>query len=223
MLLLAWLLPFAGQVDSLFGLQGWFDRTAYAEMARLPDGTPSWISWSLLYLVGSDPQRLAVAYWLSIALLALFTVGVLPRLTAILAWAIAASFIVNPAIAFEADFLLVMLAFYMMVGYLLLGQADERQSNVRRLLGPLAVWPLRRSASSGLESPRPSVAANLALRLLQVNMAIVVLTNGLHKLQFGDWWAGVALWYPLYPPFQATLAEAASTSIGANTISACSA
>jgi hypothetical protein len=32
----------------------------------------------------------------------------------------------------------------------------------------------------------------------------VLVTSGLHKLQFGDWWAGVAYWYPLNPPFEVT-------------------
>jgi hypothetical protein len=41
-----------------------------------------------------------------------------------------------------------------------------------------------------------------------VHLAIVVVTSGLHKLQFGDWWAGNAFWYPLFPPFEATIAVA---------------
>jgi hypothetical protein len=40
---------------------------------------------------------------------------------------------------------------------------------------------------------------------LQVHVAIVIVTSGLHKLQFGDWWAGVAFWYPLYPPLTTTI------------------
>ena len=52
-----------------------------------------------------------------------------------------------------------------------------------------------------------SIAANLAIRLLQVHFAIVMVTSGLHKLQIGDWWAGVALWFPLHPPFKTTLAD----------------
>jgi hypothetical protein len=43
------------------------------------------------------------------------------------------------------------------------------------------------------------LAANLALRLLQVNFALIMVVDGLHKLQFGDWWAGLALWFPLHP------------------------
>ncbi len=35
---------------------------------------------------------------------------------------------------------------------------------------------------------------------MQVHFAIVVATSGVHKLQFADWWAGAAYWYPLHPP-----------------------
>jgi hypothetical protein len=70
--------------------------------------------------------------------------------------------------------------------------------------------------SGDAETPSSlSVAANVATRLLQVHVAIVIVTSGLHKLQFGDWWAGVALWYPLYPPFVATVAEARAPMSGA--------
>jgi hypothetical protein len=31
-----------------------------------------------------------------------------------------------------------------------------------------------------------------------------MVTSGLHKLQIADWWGGLALWYPLHPPFQTT-------------------
>src|SRR5207247_77540 len=64
---------------------------------------------------------------------------------------------------------------------------------------------------------RPSIGANMALRLLQVHFAIVLVAAGLHKLQFGDWWAGVALWYPLHPPFETTLDKVRSLAPGATT------
>src|SRR5262249_12600448 len=49
LLSLAWLLPLMGHLDSVFGLDGWFDRQAYREAARLADGAPKPISWSLVY------------------------------------------------------------------------------------------------------------------------------------------------------------------------------
>src|SRR5206468_11106936 len=55
LLFLAWLLPLAGHLDSLFGLQGWFDQQAYVDTARLPDGPPKPLGWSILYLSGTSP------------------------------------------------------------------------------------------------------------------------------------------------------------------------
>src|SRR5206468_2061904 len=63
LLFLSWLLPFAGHVDSLFGLQGWFDLQAYAEANRLPEGPPAPLGWSLLYLSAASPALLPVLYW----------------------------------------------------------------------------------------------------------------------------------------------------------------
>src|SRR4051812_46654751 len=63
LVLLGWLLPLARDVDAFFSLQGWFDRQAYAEAARLPGGPPKPIGWSLLHLVGGSVQA---AYWLAI-------------------------------------------------------------------------------------------------------------------------------------------------------------
>jgi hypothetical protein len=199
LLFLAWLLPFAGYQESLFGLGGWFDRRAYAEASRLPFGALPPPSWSILYLCGDDPVRLGVTYWSAIGVLVLFTLGVWPRLTAVLAWVVVASFTANPVLSYDADLLLLVFAFYLMLGYAFSGWRRPGLSPRSRLLGPLAVWPLRRTGG-----PVESTGANVALRLLQVHFALIVVMSGLHKLQFGDWWAGVAFWYALYPPLEAT-------------------
>jgi hypothetical protein len=203
LLFLTWLLPLAGQVDSLFGLQGWFDPRAYAEAVRIPETGVDQIGWTLLYVVGANSTLLATFYWASIAVIALFTLGLWTRVTGVLTWVAVASFMTNPASGFDADALLGILAFYLMVGYLLLGQSQPRQSLASRLFGSTSTWLLGRSAGA-----QPSHAANAALRLLQVHFAIVLVVSGLHKLQYGDWWAGLAFWYPLYPPLTTTLAEA---------------
>jgi hypothetical protein len=209
-LLLAWLLlTFRGDLESFFGMQGWVDSRAFAEASRMPGGvfTPS---WSVLYLFGANATWMTVVFWTSVVVLAAFTLGVLPRITAVLAWIIVASFTANPAFEYEGDALLLILAFYLMIAYLFLGLVHGGGSLRSRLLGPIFVWPLRLRKLEVLENPPPSTAANLALRLLQVHLALIFVTSGLHKLQFGDWWAGVALWFPLHPPFQTTLADATS-------------
>src|SRR5262249_51813481 len=98
---------------------------------------------------------------------------------------------------------LVVLAFYMMLGHLLAGQRDGELSPLARLFGGLPAW-LRRG---GVAEPRPSLGANLAMRLFQVHFALIVVTAGVSQLPSGDWWGGVALWYPMYPPFAQTYEE----------------
>lgn len=205
LLFLFWLLPLAGQVQSLFGLQGWFDVQAYRDLAALSERGNTIVpttSWSALYLAGENPATLQALYWISVGIIALFTVGLWPRVTAVLTWVVVASFTANPVLEYEGDVLLNVLAFYLMVGYLLLGLGAPHQSMLTRLLGRTA-WPLART-----HDHEPAVAANLALRLLQVHTALIIVVNGLHKLQISSWWAGTALWFPLYPPFTTTLSQA---------------
>ncbi|MCP4786593.1 MAG: hypothetical protein GY903_07195 [Fuerstiella sp.] len=213
-LFLAWLLPFAGQLDGLFGLHGWFDQQAYREAGRLPEGLRPQFGWSALFLCGSNPMLLKAAYGVSLVVLALFSLGIATRLTAVLTWVIVVSFSANPATSYDADALLVILAFYLMIGYVFLGQSSRgqgygNQSLRSRLLGHKETWLFYTARSGKSAESRPhSVAANVAVRLLQVHLAIVIVTSGLHKLQFGDWWAGVAFWYPLYPPLATTIEDA---------------
>jgi hypothetical protein len=208
-LFLAWLLPLAGQLDGLFGLHGWFDQEAYGEAARLPEGARPQFGWSVLFLFGSNPLLLKAAYGVSLVVLALFTLGIATRLTAVLSWVVVVSFTANPATRYDGDALLVILAFYLMIGYVFLGQRNRGQSLSSRLLGSRETWLFSSTRSDNSAGPQPpSVVANVAIRLLQVHLAIVIVTSGLHKLQFGDWWAGVAFWYPLYPPLATTVEDA---------------
>src|SRR5262249_11922996 len=122
LLFLAWLLPFAGHLDALFGLQGWFDERAYADAAREFQDMSQFFSWSILFLLGKTPTALTATYWAAVAVIFLFTLGVWTRLTAILTWVFLVSFTANPATQYDADCLLTIPAFYLMVGYVLYGQ-----------------------------------------------------------------------------------------------------
>src|SRR5205807_6878533 len=122
LLFLSWLLVFAGQHEALFGLSGWFDLEAYRETARLREGTPAPITWSVLYLCGTNATLLTAVYWVGVGILVLFTLGVWPRLTSVLTWVVIGSFSANPATSYPGDYLLLIVAFYLMIGYLLLGQ-----------------------------------------------------------------------------------------------------
>ena len=66
------------------------------------------------------------------------------------------------------------------------------------LLVPLLVGPagdvLSLDAWLGRRAPRPSVRANIALRLLQVHLCVVYFFSGCGKLLGASWWEGTALW-----------------------------
>jgi hypothetical protein len=200
-LFLFWLLPFAGEHQALFGVGGWFDATAYREVSHLPGLPPHEFGWSLLYLCGTNSVALIAVYWLSITSILLFTLGVAPRLTGVLTWVAVVSYTANPALDYDADPLLKMLAFYLMVGYLLMGLRRPGQSWLTRLPGPRESWLFGRATS---EPPAESVGANLALRLFQVHFAIAMVVSGLHKLQIREWWDGLAPWFYLNSPYHTT-------------------
>lgn len=205
---LYWLLPFAGDPQAFFGVDGWFDTSAYREASRLRGLPPHLFTWSAAYWCGHNATLLVVLYWLSIVAVALFTLGVATRLTGVLNWTVVVSFTANPAVAFDADPLLQMLAFYLMLGYLFVGLRTPGQTPLALGLGQTratwlfaGIWPRQRVTLS------PSIAVNVALRLLQVHFAIAVVATGLHKLQTSAWWSGLAPWFYLHPPFHSSVAE----------------
>jgi hypothetical protein len=201
-----WLLAFAGHQSEFFGLQGWFDRKAFSEAVRQNENLPEPITWSLLYFLGGNSTLIDGIYILALVVTGLFALGVATRLTAPLTWLVVLSFVCNPAISYDADHLLILLAFYLMIGYLLHGLWNGPRTWANRLLGSCdaLAWKLWPSVRVRSNPAPPSIGANLTLRLLQVHFAIVVFASGLHKLQFGDWWAGLAFWYPLHPPMSTT-------------------
>jgi hypothetical protein len=209
LLIFAWAIAFAGQHEAFFSLEGWFDKEAYLEVARYREANqrdlaPVPIGWSIFYLAGDNAALFDSLYWGSLAVIALFTLGIATRLTGVLTWVIVVSFLANPATSYDADYLVAILAFYLMIGYLLLGFWNRRLTPLEWLLGPhdAALW------SSWLRderiAPPPSYAANVAWRLFQVHFAIIVVASGLARLQSEHWWAGIAYWFSLHPPMQTT-------------------
>ena len=90
-----------------------------------------------------------------------------------------------------------------MIGYVFYGQFSRTASLLDRILGPRDACATRLFSRSPSEEA-PSYAANFAVRLFQVHFAIVMIASLLHKFNIADWWAGVAFFYPLHPPFQTT-------------------
>ncbi len=205
-LLVAWLIGFAGHEHAFFGLDGWLDEQAYREISRQPELRASEpIGWSPLYLVGGNPTILRIFYWVSINILLLFALGVATRVTGVLTWLIVVSFVANPAVSFDVDYLLVIVAFYLAIGHLFQGMWNGERTVAEWILGPRSNWLLGGLFSRKQPGEvRPSVAANMTLRLLTIHFALIIVASFFHKMQIPEWWAGIAFWFPLHPPMETT-------------------
>src|SRR5258708_3924641 len=123
LLLLYFLIGYIGRQTEFFGYNGWLSQDAYREARRtesepgVPDPRPPVARWSPAFL-STSPEAVNALYYGSLAAVALFTLGIAPRITAPLAWLAAVSFTSNPVLSvYGGDSLLLMLTFYLMIGY----------------------------------------------------------------------------------------------------------
>jgi hypothetical protein len=142
------------------------------------------LNWSLV--VGDDPvilQGYMLAWAVSGTALLL---GLLSRLNAVVAWALAVSFLNrNPYIHNAGDSVRIIMLFYLMLTPC--GAAWSLDAWLRRLT-------LRRVTNS---QAGPVFVAPWALRLLFVQLALIYFFNGIFKLAGQDWQSGAVLWYVL--------------------------
>src|SRR6185437_4066225 len=119
------------------------------------------------------------------------------RVTAVLAWVVLVSTVQRlPVALFGFDQILPTLALYLAATGAS-GQAVSIDRFLARWRVARADWSRRRRdgrvpAGSGV--PRPTVSANLALRLIQLHVCLVYGMAGLAKLQGPAWWNGMAMW-----------------------------
>jgi hypothetical protein len=143
-------------------------------------GNPVWSVW---YHV-TDPAWMMVVHVGILAAVFLFAIGFCTRLTAVLTWVGAVSYIQRaPTTLFGMDAMMMLLLLYLAIG------PSGAALSVDRLIER---WLARRR---GQALPvRPLATANFALRLMQVHFCIIYMASGLSKLQGGTWWNGTALW-----------------------------
>ena len=168
-------LIWALNTDAFFGQHGWLSSEAIGTLQNAR------FAWSFMWLFESSSALLAVHY-LSLIVLACFTLGLFTRVTSILAFLITVSYAnrVSPAL-FGLDQVNAMLAMYLMVG-----PSGARYSLDR--------WMARKRVCDTSAEPGPSVAANVSVRLIQIHMCVIYLFAGLSKLQGRAWWNGTAIW-----------------------------
>ncbi len=206
LIFLGWLLAFVGQRQALLSVNGLVGFDAHSVLRGPEYEGAGPIGWSILYLANGNPAAFEAIYWGSIAVLLLFTLGVATRVTGVATWVIVVSFLYNPAASYEGDYMLAILAFYLMLGHLFAGFWNGDLSLAEKFLGSKRDFVFANVAfGPEADLPAPSMSANWMMRMMQIHFVIIMLANGLNKLQISDWWAGVAFWYPLHPPIQVTI------------------
>jgi hypothetical protein len=175
---------------AFFGPDSWVSldaaRLAHATPADMPGelyGGTSFV-WSVFY-VATTPEAVWAVHITALVVFALLTVGLFTRVAATLAWILAVSYVYRtPGALFGLDQINTLLAFALMIGP---GGACYS----------LDSWFRRRRAAAH-SSPNPgytrSVAANVAVRLIQLHMCVIYMFAGFGKLVGVAWWNGTGLW-----------------------------
>ncbi len=156
---------------------------------------PATLSY-LSYL--ESPLHLQIAHWVGISILCLFTIGCFSRVTAVLGLIVTLSYIQRaPLLTSEFEPLLAALQFY-----LCLGPCGARLSVDRYLA--------KRKTENNLDDKK-YFSANLATRLIQVHLCIIVAMMAIAKLSgpgeivgaqewYDPWGTGEAVWWMISRP-----------------------
>jgi hypothetical protein len=136
-----------------------------------------------------------VAWATALAILIALTLGLASRVTAVLAWVIMVSTSRRvPVLYFGFD-----QAILSWLLYLAVTTSSGQALSLDRLIGR------RRGGAIGAQAtvnswPTPTVSANLALRMIQLNLCMIYAAAGLSKLQGRVWWTGDAVLMILLSP-----------------------
>ncbi len=142
-------------------------------------------SWSIFFHL-QDPRLMWAAHFTIVGVTLLFTLGLWTRVTAVLAWIGAMSYIQRALnMVFGMDAMLIIGLTYLMIGPAGATLSLDRWLAVRRA---------RRRDPNAQVPLQPSVSANVAIRLLQVHFCFIYAASGLSKLLGPAWWNGTALW-----------------------------
>ncbi|MBS0208567.1 MAG: hypothetical protein JSS27_06385 [Planctomycetes bacterium] len=174
------LLTLTPDLDRLIGRQGMLPLDLARQMEGFRDADYGGAYRFSVLDYAADARSLRTIHYLSVAVVALYTLGVFSRVTSVLAAATMISYshrmfvVVSP---FEMMLNLLML-------YICVGPSGA-------YLSFDAWWRDR----SGRVPVKPSVSANIALNLIQVHLTLVFVMMVMAKM-FGDaWWNGTAFWW----------------------------
>lgn len=185
------LLVYGLDLQAFLGSNGWAD----ARLAREIVHNQNPMIWSFWFSV---PDPLLRPVWIGcLVVLALFTLGMFSRVTAVLAWVIVTSTLRRATIlGYGYDQVACTLMLYLAVAGAS-GQAvslDRFFSRWKQFREELRTRRPKGDWSPGTGAPTATISANIALRLIQLHLVLIYGMAGIAKLQGQGWWAGFAVW-----------------------------
>lgn len=171
------------ELEAFFGPNSWLSPEAAAVIQQ---GQAAFSFWWYV-----PAELLWPVHYACLTVFALFTLGVLTRVTSLLSLVIAVSYAYRtPSALFGLDQINVMLTLYCCVGPA--GAALSVDQLVRRFRSA------RQQVAAGIRfpqlTPAPSSSARVSLRLIQLHMCLIYFFAGVSKLQGPAWWSGEAMW-----------------------------
>ena len=174
--------------------------------------------WSIYFHV-TDPTAMMAVHVGILVVCFLFVIGFCTRVTSVLTWFAALSYIHRAAIClFGVDAMIIILLTYLAIGPSGAALSVDRliarwwsRARPRVIARWRAFWAKGEPAEpvapgTFSETPAPSISANVAIRLLQIHMCFIYASAGLSKLLGPSWWTGTAVWGTIanfeYAPLQ---------------------
>lgn len=182
-------LVLATDLLAFLGPNAWIDNTTAAALHRggygVSDAGRSYLWWI-------DSAGVLWAHHLfTILVTAAFAAGAMTRITAPLAWLLQLMYMHRLTGAlFGLDQITTLLAMYLMLAPC--GSVYSVDAWLRRRIDPRRLTGLRRWL---FPDDRPSTAAAIATRLVQIHLCVIYLFGGLWKARGDMWWDGTALWF----------------------------
>lgn len=151
----------------------------------------------------SDPTEMAIAHGCIMFVMLLFTLGLFTRVTAVLTWLAAVSYIHRTQqVLFGMDTMMNILLLYLMIGNcgaaLSIDRLLARRRAARLSLGRTGT--IDDATKAYLAAPPKSMAAGFALRLTQIHFCIIYMAAGMSKLKGASWWNTNAFWDTMANP-----------------------
>lgn len=193
-LVLYWHLSYTPDLARFFSADGWLPLSAVEslELANSDPGSsinqPSYLDFF------STPGDLLLVHIAGATVLALFTLGVLTRITSVLSLVVVLSYIHRaPVLTSQLEPIITLVMFY-----LCLGPAGVYLS--------VDAWLKRRKAEKSSPGKpvvlqvKPAWSATVATRLIQVHLAMIFGIMGLSQLMSDSWWSGMGMWWLITRP-----------------------